>query len=348
MKKLQKMIVGVIIGIVVLFTFVRPARADEIILTNGDRLTGKIIKLIDGRLVFQSDMAGEVTVDASKVQTFSSDGSIKIHLKDGTILNQKVRKTSPGRFAIDAGDVLQAQEFGMSYIAAINPPEKPEPKWTGNITGGVTSTHGNTKTDFANASVDLKRRAEKDRIQLAVDYARGSQEDPDTGESKVTENWWKTKAKYDYFFTKKIYGYVDNRYEKDSIAQLDRRVVIGGGGGYQWIESEDMNFSVEAGLASLYEKFDNVSDSDSKMSAQLGYNFDRKLLKTVKLLHNLTYYPSLEEFSDYYLTASAEIRAYFTRQMFANFKAILDYDVTPAPGAGDTDVKYILGVGWSF
>jgi hypothetical protein len=34
--------------------------------------------------------------------------------------------------------------------------------------------------------------------------------------------------------------------------------------------------------------------------------------------------------------------------MFANFKVIFDYDATPAEGAGNTDVKYMLGVGWSF
>jgi putative salt-induced outer membrane protein YdiY len=322
--------------------------ADEVIFTNGDRLTGKILKLIEGKLVFQSDVAGEVTVDMSKIRTFGSDVPIRILLKNGTILNQKVLKAEPNEFAIEGGDILATQKFNISAISAINPPEKVEPKWTGNISGGFSSTHGNTKTDSINASIDLKRRSEKDRFQVAADYARGRQRDPDTGEMEVTANWWKTRAKYDYFFTKKLYGYIDNRYEKDSIAELDRRVVIGAGGGYQWIESEDMNFSTEAGLASLYEKFDNTNESNSELSMQLGYNFDKKLFKTVKFLHGLTYYPSLEEFSDYYLTTSAEIRAYFTKQMFANFKAILDYDATPSPGSGDTDVKYFLGVGWSF
>jgi putative salt-induced outer membrane protein YdiY len=348
MEKVQKVLLGVIIGIVIQIVFVRPACADEVVFTNGDRLTGKILKLVEGKLVFQSDVAGEVTVDVSKIQTFSSVEPIKIHLKNGTILNQKVLKSDPNRFVIEGGNILQAQEFGISAISAINPPIKPEPRWTGNISGGFTLTHGNTNTDSVNASIDLMRRAEKDRILLAVDYARSIQEDPDTGEKKVTENWWKTKAKYDYFFMKNLYGYVDNRYEKDSIANLDRRVIIGVGGGYQWIESDDMNFSTEAGLASLYEKFDNANNSNSEMSMQVGYNFDKKLYKTVKFLHELTYYPSLGNFSDFYLSTSAEFRAYFTKQMFANFKALMDYDATPSPGAGNTDVKYILGVGWSF
>jgi putative salt-induced outer membrane protein YdiY len=322
--------------------------ADEVLFNNGDRLTGKIEQLVDGKLVFQPDLAGKVTVDVSNVKTLSSDEPIRIHLKDGTVLNQKVSVAEPGRFAIEGGETLQAQEFDVVAISSINPPEKPKPKWKGNISGGFTSTHGNTQAESINASVSLTKRSEKDRIQLNVDYARGRQVDPATGVKNTTENWWKTKAKYDYFFTKKFYGYLDSRYESDSIAMLDRRVVIGGGGGYQWIESDDMNLAVEAGLASLYEKFNNQVNSNSALSLQLGYNFDKKLLKTVKFIHSLTYYPSTENFSDYYLTSSAELRANFTETMFTNFKVIFDYDATPAVGSGSTDTKYILGVGLSF
>jgi putative salt-induced outer membrane protein YdiY len=123
---------------------------------------------------------------------------------------------------------------------------------------------------------------------------------------------------------------------------------MGGGGGYQWIESDDMNFSTELGLASLYEKFYNRATANKELSAQLGYYYDKKLIKTVKFIHNLTYYPSTDDLSDYFLSTTAEIRANFTERMFTNFKIILDHDATPAPGAKTTDVKYILSVGFGF
>ncbi len=328
--------------------FVQTTTADEVIFSNGDRLTGKIIRLVDEKLVFLSDVAGEVTVDMSQVRNISSDEPIEIHLKDEAIINQKLLKADPNRFSIEGTDISPAQEFNITDLSSINPPAKPKARWTGNISMGLTSTHGNTKTDQRNASVNLNRRTEQDRIFINSDYARGQQEDPDTGKEKKTEDWWRTKAKYDYFFTKKLYGYLDSRYETDSIAELDRRVVIGSGAGYQWIESEDMNFSTEAGLASLYEKFDNTNDTSSELSMQLGYNFDKKINKTIKFVHDLTYYPSLGELSDYYLSTTAEFRAYFTEQFFANFKAILDYDASPAPSSGETDVKYIFGLGMSF
>jgi putative salt-induced outer membrane protein YdiY len=322
--------------------------ADEIIFINGDRLTGKIDHVLEGKLVFKSDVIGKVTIDMSKIQTFSTDDPVSVHLKDDNVLLQKIESSEAGRFAIKGTDTVKAQEFNITSISSINPPPKPEPKWTGNISAGFTSTHGNTTTDNVSASVNLSKRTEKDRTKLSADYAKARQKDPETGEKNTTEDWWRSKAKYDYFFSKKLYGYVDGRYEKDAIAELDRRMIVGVGGGYQWIESEDMNFSTEAGVASLYEKFDNQTDSNSEISVQAGYNFDKRLMKNVKFIHDLTYYPSIEKFSDYFLTSTAEVRANFTETMFTNFKVIFGYDATPAIGKGGTDVKYIWGIGYNF
>ena len=325
--------------------FAQLSHADELVLKNGNHVTGKVVRLVDGKMSFKTDMAGEITVAMSNIQTFSSDEPLTINLRDKTSFKQKVSAAQPGRFTVEGTDALPAQEFAVADIVSIN---KPAPKWTGNVSLGITSTHGNTKTEMVSASASLSKRTEKDRSQLSADYAKGDQEDPDTGQTVTIENWWRAKGKYDYFLSKKMYGYLDGRYEKDDVAQLDRRTIIGVGTGIQWIESEVMNFSTETGLASLYEKFDNQTDSNSELSTQLGYYFDRKLNAKAKFTHDLTYYPSIDKFSDYFLTSTAGVRVDFDSNFFMNFKVIFYYDVTPAVGAHSTDVKYFLGVGYSF
>ena len=340
---------NVLIVVLLLVISACPIQADEVLLKNGDRLTGKIKTFADGKLVLESEAAGEVTIPVAKIQTFGSDSPIQVHLKDGTAFNARVfGAAQPDHFAIQSTETLQAQQFQLADIVSINPPAKPKPKWSGDLSAALTSTHGNTRTESISASANLRRRTEKDRTHLSADYGRGQQEDPDTGEEMTTEDWWRAKGKYDYFFTKKMYGYVDGRYEKDAIAELDRRVIVGAGSGYQWIESDDLNFSTELGVASLYEKFDNQTDSNSELSFQAGYHVDTLIIKAVKFIHDLTYYPSVDKFSDYYLTATGELRASFTKTMFANFKVIFNYDATPAMGQGSTDVKYLLGVGLTF
>lgn len=321
---------------------------DQIHLNNGDRLTGQIVRLTDGKLVFKSQLAGEITVKLSDIRTFSSDLPIEVHLKDGTVLHQPVAAAEPNEFAITAGQPLQPQTFELADVASINPPAKPRPKWTGSLSGSVSSTHGNTTTESVSGSVNASRRTEKDRTTAEADYGKSDRKNPTTGDQETTEDWWRTKAEYDYFFSKKFFAFGNARYERDDIARLDRRVVVGGGGGYQWIETDRTGFSTNFGLASLYEKFDNQADSNSELSVQAGYNFNTAFLKNLQFVHNLTYYPSIDKMSDYYLTTTGELRTNLTKSLFANFKVIFNYDVTPAPGQGSTDVKYLFGVGLSF
>ena len=323
--------------------------ADQVYLKNGDRLTGKIVSLTDGKMVLSSDLAGQLTIDMKNVATLSSDAALEIHLKDGTVLHQPVAAAEPNEFALKTAEPLQPQKLGLANVVSINPPPVPKAKWTGHVSGAMGLTTGNTKSNSVSASASLARRTEQDRTTIDGDIAKGSQTDRDTGVGRTTEDWWRLRGQYDYFFTKKFFGFGNGRYEKDAIALLNRRVMVGGGAGYQWIEDAKTSFSTNLGLASLFTKYENVPESNNQLSAQAGYNFSRQLWKNTKFMNDLTWYPSLSNpSSDYFLTSTAELRANLTKTMFANFKVIFNYDATPAPDRGNTDIKYLLGVGLSF
>jgi len=334
----------------ILLVFYSTAGADEIYFKNGDKLTGHIKLLTEGRLTIDSSVAGDVTVDISDISTFSSEKEVEVHFKDGTVITQQVSKSKPGQIAIEKGLLIDFENFELEKVASINPPVPKLPQWRGGATVGITSTHGNTRIENSSASFNTQRRGKRDRVTFGGDYGRSEQKDQGTGDMEVTENWWRLKGKYDYFVTNRWYGYGSGRYEKDSIADLDRRVVVGGGAGYQWIESAGMNFLTEVGLAGLHESYEGQNDSESELSAQLSYHFDRRFWEGNKLMviNDTTYFPALGDLSDYYLTTTAELRAPITSSIFTNFKMIFDYDSTPASGADNTDVKYILGAGVNF
>lgn len=332
----------------VLFAATGIANADEVYLVNGDKISGKVVKMVDGKMTFKSDMAGEIVIPMENISTLTSTEPAELKLVDGTVLKQSITKGEQGQIVTAGSETIGSQQIRLVDIAVINPEPKPVPKWKGDASAGITSSHGNTKTESTQLSINLSKRTQNDRTKLNADYARAKQRDPDTNDDEVTEHWWKTRAKYDYFLSKKHYIYADGRYEKDSIAKIDRRFIIGGGTGYQWIESEDVNFSTEAGLASLYEKYEDSTDSNTELSAQAGYHFDKKLAKNLFFINDFTYYPSTEQVSDYYMTTSAELRAMLNDNMFTNFKVIFDYDSTPAANSTSTDTKYILGAGWKF
>ena len=98
----------------------------------------------------------------------------------------------------------------------------------------------------------------------------------------------------------------------------------------------------------MTDSFDHGTPDHEQSTVQAGYKLTHKLKENIDFLHDLNYFPSLEQFSDYYLTTSAEVRAHFTKNMFSSFKAILNYDATPARGQSNTDTKFIVSIGWSF
>jgi putative salt-induced outer membrane protein YdiY len=315
------------------------ALADVVVMKNGDKITGTVTSMENGTITIATEMFGDVKADMANVDTFSIESVQPVHLTDGSILQGRLSKEDST--VTVTGDTVSSR-INAEDITAINP-APPEPiRWKGSVYGSVSVENGNTESETYGGGAHLSRRGEDDRITLSGDYARGKDFDV------VTEHWWDTRAKYDYFITQKTYVFGEGRYEKDAMANLDRRTILGGGLGHQFIETPEMNFNVEAGLASMHESYENPNTSDSRLSAQAGYHFDKRLMDNLMFINELKYYPSTEQVSDYYLTSFAELRLKINSRMFTNYKFIFDYDATPSQGNNSTDTKHILGVGVDF
>ncbi len=320
------------------------AAADEILFLNGDRLTGKIVSADGGKLTIKTDTAGEVTVDLAKVKTFSTDEPIVIKSGD-TTLSSKVTAGPDGSVQVVPVAGGTPQVIALKDVAKINPPPV---KWTGSIVGNALITTGNSQTENFGLSVNAVRRSEIDRITLGAAYYYGRQEIKGTDKQETTIDNWFVFGKYDYFLTKKLYLYGGVRVEQDNIADLDLRLTIGGGAGYQWFETPTFNFNTEAGLAWVYENFKN-GGTDDHVAARLAYHVDWTPVKPLKLFNNVEYLPNITDwFGDYNLNVDAGLRATVYEGFFAEAKIELRYDSTPAPGAKKEDVRYLFGVGWQF
>lgn len=335
----------------------------EVIFKNGDKLTGEVTTLVDGKLKIKSKVAGEVTVDLKDVASFKTDEPIVAKLKDGSILSEKFDTSqTPGNVVVaattkptvaeatkdgpGAGDVPTTQfapdtELSLTKFDEINPPK---PKlWSGNIKAGALLTRGNSNTDAANASADVARRTKQDRFTFDAQYLFAR----DGDDNNVTTDNWLLQAKYDYFFTKKLYGYTVAKLERDNVADLEYRFQPGAGLGYQWIESAKENFRQEIGAGYTFEKYRNDEENDYA-NYRYAHSYDRQIKDNIKFIHNFEILPSLEDLSVYTFTADAGIRVSFTKQFFLDLKAEWKENSDPGPETRKNDFRYILSVGWDF
>lgn len=330
--------------VIILASLACSVQADVILLVNGDRLTGKVKRLLDHKLTFASDLAGEVTIDMDNIRSFATDTPVVLHLQDGSVIEQRVLTAEAGTIQIEQGTILAGQVVRLADIAKINPPK---PKWTGRASAGFTLSRGNTDSEGANVAVNLHRRTAMDRITFEGLYLFSREKDHDTGDTNTSENEWFAQFQYDYFLKPKLYTYAKARVEQDRVADLDLRLFAGLGVGYQWFESPNFNFATQAGLGWRFEAFPD-QDNSSEPAAELSYHIDRRIGERFTLFHDLALYPSLTDVSDIVLTTQAGGRAALTKILFVETRMILDYDTMPADDAESTDFKWIFGIGANF
>jgi len=342
---------AVFLFIIIVFCISGISIADEILFKNGERLIGTVIRMEDAKIIFNSQLAGEVEVDLVQVKSLTTKSIMKLHLTDGSIVRSSDIKANETGFTIKGSGV---ESMALSNIRAINPRVIPNVVWKGNVTAAFNATNGNTYNEQANISINLLRRSKKNRLRFDGIYLAARDEDSSTGDKKTSEENFTLKSKYDYFFSKKLFGYLSGSLKKDHIADLDYRTIYGSGLGYQWIDDERLKFSTDAGLALLKEKYTSKINGTSRvtrsddLSLQLGYNYLWESSSNTLVLSNLTYTPAFDDFADYFLTFDAELRISITKSFYSSFKYILDYDSEPGDDSGSTDTKYIIGLGWDF
>jgi putative salt-induced outer membrane protein YdiY len=322
----------------VLLLAVGTTSADEILFNNGDRLTGKILKVDGGKMTIKTAHLGEVTAEIKDVKTFTTDEPVEIRTKGGDRITAKAAAADPGQVRADSRQVSLEQVKYVNFSEA----------WSGALVAGAMFARGNTFADQLNVSFDLARRTERDRWTFTGGYNFGRQRTPDSGEKTTTTDNWFATGKYDYFVNEKLYAFGGLRYEHDRIAGLDVRLVPSAGLGYLWLDTPDLKFDTEAGLAYVWEKFDD-GDSEGALSARLAYHYKNNIYgDKVAAFHNLEFYPSVEELGDFLLITDVGLRAALTERMFAEYKFEWRYDATPAEDAEKNDLRHVVGVGWRF
>jgi hypothetical protein len=327
--------------------------ADEIVFTNGDRLSGRVVQLVGGRLTLNSPFLGKVEIESTAVQTFSTTRSIEIHTQDGTVLKDVVVKGDPSQFRTAGTSPLGPQTFALSDVVALNPPPKDAPAWHGSVTAAMEVERGNADTTEADVSVSAVRETEINRMRFDASYEGDRTKNQDTGDSTTTERDLNFLLRYDHFLSKKLYWYGSGEGEKDGVKDLNLRFTGGGGFGYRWFNTEKFKFEADLGISWISENYQDSSLDEDFVASVLNWSLERRLPSLLgdrlTLFQRAKSWISLEDPEDKLWTeVTTGIRSDLTAKTFLELKAVFEYDSEPAAGKERRDVDYIFGLGHRF
>ena len=331
------------------------AAPDTITFTNGDHLTGKFVREDGGKVIFHSDIAGDITVGWDQITELHSSQTVAV-LKTGVTPTKKGGESQIpiGTLAVTAGQIQLESPATSSQIAPIPVADaayiidKPTldkellgrpgffEAWNGSATGGLTIVSATQNQYTVNAAVALQRVVptvnwldprNKTSFNLNESFGKITEPGytiPATVTTPVTfvpstytkSNIFQADVERDEYVSKRLYYLGTAVFDHNYAQSLNLQQIYGGGIGYTLLKRPKETLDVKA--IAQYERqsfFNTVTPNENLIAATLSAEYTTTLLKGIVFDQQLAYVPAFNDVRAY----SANEADTFTFPAYKNF-----------------------------
>jgi len=298
-----------------LFLMAVPVFADQIVLKNGDRLTGSITKSDGKELVIKTDYAGDVTVKFDAIQSLTSTGDLNVSLGGKTVVGPVTTNGDNVVVATKTAGSVEAPKASVSMLRSPAEQSAYEKSlhpgltegWNGGVNLGFAVTRGNSDTKNLNIAFNAARKGFHDKLILYANSIYATNDLP-TASPHTTANVIGGGARYDRDFAPRVFGFVNGDFYSDELQHLDLRATGGGGLGWHAIKSDATTLDILAGINYTHESYSAFTDPSNNLipalthslaGATFGDAFSHKVGKSTVITQGFFFYPDLSDTGEY-------------------------------------------------
>lgn len=335
-----------------------PALADQIVLTNGDKVTGKIVKKEGDTLTVKADLLGDLNIKWANVASVKSDDALTVMLKDnktvtGTveIAEKKVAVTTPKgkeEAPLESLQAVRNEAEQKKYDRLLRPPLWS--LWTGYIDLGLADAQGNAKSFSFTSAMKASRvtRHDTTTAYLTEIYSRGLL----SGKTSTTADSVRGGWAYNRNLNSRAFVNTFNDYEYDAFQNLDLRVVIGGGLGYKAFKRERLQLGLVGGANYSREQFavpltmpysPNPEMVRTSGEAYWGDDLIYKWMKNSSIRQSYRMFDNLTQTGQYRVNFDIGIDTKLNRWLAWQITASDRFLTNPAPGRKTNDLLLSSG-----
>ncbi len=337
-----------------LFCFLlQAAWADQVVLKNGDRLTGSIIKKDGNNLTIKTDQVGAVVVPWDQVVSFIIEKPIHVVLQDGkthlgalTSSNgQAELATAQDKISFAPADiaVLRNEDEEKAYQRLLDPGWGE--LWAGTGTVGFAGTAGNAQTMTFTTGINASRATNTDKTSVYFSLIKASARI--SGASEDTAEAIRGGISYGHDINSRLFVSAFNDYEYDRFQNLDLRFVLGGGFGFHAWKTDRSRLDLLGGVAYNRSKF---STPLIRNSAELywGDEYSLKLSSATSLVQSYRMFNDLTNSGMYRVNFDLGVSTRIFKRLTWTVSVSDRYLSDPAPFRKKNDFLYTTGLGITF
>ena len=328
--------------------------ADEIMLRNGDRVTGAIVGLEGGELEIQSELLGSLIADWEDIEGLRSDNAFYVRLSDARLLvgslalnldTLEIRTRETGIIEVPTGLIesirsAEQHELFQSRSERLENPGLTD-FWSGAIDAALSATSGNADTTAVNVGVQAARTTEDNQFSayLTTIFADNSI----SGQSVTTANAIRGGSRYEIRLNDRLFTFGFTDLEFDRFQDLDLRLVLGGGLGFDLIETPRSSLEIFGGASSNQEDFGSGLERKSAESV-FGEDLSYQLTSLTSITQRLAVFPNMSDAGEFRLTfdttAVTRLNDWLSWQVTVSDRFLSN----PTPGKKQNDMLFTTGI----
>ena len=343
-----------IMAVASLALFSLPLWADQVVLKNGDRLTGTVTKSDGKSLVLKTEYMGDVTIPWPAIDMISSDQPLHIATQSGKALVGKINTSDGSLFVtttsgevqtVPTGEVtaLRNDQEQAAYEKSLHPTMWQN--WTIGSTVGFALTRGNSETKNLSLAFTGDRKGNHDEITMYANtvYATNDAAGAVPG---VTANVTQGGARYSHDLTKLIFAFGSADFQSDALQALNLRSILGGGLGVHAIKTSQTTLDFLFGANYTRESFVGMNMNFAALT--IGEELTRKLGASTVLTEKGYFYPDLNQTGQYLGTFNFGTVTKLSKWLGWQNSFGDIYVTNPPPGKKTNDLLLTTGLNVAF
>ena len=356
------------IAFLLLLTVGAPGQSapDVLIFVNGDRLAGHVVRASGAAVVFKSEMAGELTIDWSKIQELRSEQKFAVIPKHVRLRGREDAASVP-----QGAIVMTAQQI---RIAAAPPQTLPVGDvgnmvdqasfekaltrstflhgWRGGATGGLSLTEATQKSQTFTAAVSLVRSVPaeawldtRSRTTLDFNQAYGKLTQP--GAPAIKTSLYHLGLEQSWFLSPRLFAFGQAVLDHSFSQGLSLQQTYGGGLGVVVIRRAHQELDFKASADYINQRFNAPGRNKSLIGSIFGETYLRTMAHGILLNEQAGLTPAWNEPKAYSAFASASLTFPVYRRLGLTLGTLDNFLNDPPPGFRKNSFQFTAGATYS-
>jgi len=343
---------------------------DVLIFTDDEKLIGHLVRSTGASVTFKSDMAGEITVEWSKIRELRTQRpfavvqkNVKLHrhedagqVPQGTIVmsGEKIEVTArPAQTTstIPVANAAYLIDEATFQKAVLHRPGIFE-GWQGALTAGASLVEATQTSQTFTGSASFIRAVPteswmdaRNRTTLDFSASYGKLTQPDTPTLRTAI--YHAGGERDEYFTPRFYAFGELAYDHNFSQGLDLQQAYGGGVGWTVMKNARRTLDLKSSLSYVDQQFQEPSHNQNLFGSTFAERYDEKFFRGIVFTEQIAITPAWNNTSAYSAWGSAALTMPLYKRLSFSVSTIDTFLNNPPPGFKKNSFQLTTGLTYS-